>query len=303
MPGASCGSGSREVIDAIVAPGAPGALSPSPPRSGKGRAPTTGWTPAHRTRLIRPVGESRAERWLLHGTLALLTVICALGAGAALAGRGTRRGPRRDSARARCDLGGAWVLSRCSGRRVARHSPRRRLRFPLLSTSSSSSSGTISPHGGTGSIRRPVLLPCHRRSLRSEPRRVARLRTPVLDRRNCSMSARRGRCRVRHRADQCWRGGTPPPKHGRSARDDRRFVTFAGRQIYLGDSLLTLGMRKEFFPEAAASISASRVRRLGGRLITRPEPATAQPARRRPRTLRPVGKRQALLGGLALAGV
>jgi Zn-dependent protease len=79
--------GRREYIEALVAPEHRG---PSPAlaealRAWPGRYY---WVDAERTHLvlIRALGSGRTERWLLHLVLFVLTVICALGAGAVLAG-------------------------------------------------------------------------------------------------------------------------------------------------------------------------------------------------------------------------
>lgn len=79
--------GDREVVDAIVAPEHRG---PSPALA----AGLDRWPGAHywldRSRrqlvLIRPLRAAPRERWLLHATLFLLSVVCTLGAGAALQG-------------------------------------------------------------------------------------------------------------------------------------------------------------------------------------------------------------------------
>ena len=87
--------GSREVVDAV---GAAAHRAPSPALAAALRR----WPGAHywsdpaRTGLvlIRPVEPEREERWALHAFLAALTVICALGAGAALAAAVPATGPR-----------------------------------------------------------------------------------------------------------------------------------------------------------------------------------------------------------------
>lgn len=79
--------GTREVVDALVLPDHRG---PSPAL----RAVLDRWTgrwywadeEESRLVLIRPLAGAHRHRWLLHGALLLLTVVCALGAGAALAG-------------------------------------------------------------------------------------------------------------------------------------------------------------------------------------------------------------------------
>ena len=80
-------AGNREVVEGLVAPEHQG---PSPELT----SAISAWPYAHywagspgkELVLIRPVGPARSEAWLLHTVLFLVTVLCALGAGAALAG-------------------------------------------------------------------------------------------------------------------------------------------------------------------------------------------------------------------------
>lgn len=80
-------AGNREVVEGLVAPEHQG---PSPELT----SAISAWPYAHywagppgkELVLIRPLGPARTEAWLLHGVLFLVTVLCALGAGAALAG-------------------------------------------------------------------------------------------------------------------------------------------------------------------------------------------------------------------------
>jgi hypothetical protein len=81
-------AGNREIIDAVVAPEHRG---PSPTLD-TALAAWPGafyWAGPDRASLIliRPVGSVRRERWLLHLGLFVLTALCSLGAGAALAGQ------------------------------------------------------------------------------------------------------------------------------------------------------------------------------------------------------------------------
>jgi len=79
--------GTREVVDALVAPAHRG---PSPELRDLLARWRGGWywADAGRSRLIliHSTIEARRPRWLLHSVLFVLTVICSLGAGAALAG-------------------------------------------------------------------------------------------------------------------------------------------------------------------------------------------------------------------------
>lgn len=85
--------GSREVIDAVIAPEHRG-----PSSALKGALAQ--WEGAHywldpdqtHLVLIRRIGAVRTERWLLHLLLLAFTIICSLGAGAALAGEWYPRG-------------------------------------------------------------------------------------------------------------------------------------------------------------------------------------------------------------------
>ena len=79
--------GTREVTSAVVVPEHRGP-------SAQLTAALAAWPGAHywadapagELVLIRSVGPERGERWLFHLALFLLTIICALGAGAALIG-------------------------------------------------------------------------------------------------------------------------------------------------------------------------------------------------------------------------
>jgi hypothetical protein len=79
--------GTREVVDGLVEP----EHRPASPALRRALADWKGrwyWADAAQTRLvlIRALPGTRAPRWWLHAVLFLLTVLCALGAGAALAG-------------------------------------------------------------------------------------------------------------------------------------------------------------------------------------------------------------------------
>ena len=78
--------GTREVVDALVIPAHRG---PSPELAAVLRRwPGWYWADAARGRLVlvRPMAGARGARWILHGVLFAITVVCSLGAGAALAG-------------------------------------------------------------------------------------------------------------------------------------------------------------------------------------------------------------------------
>lgn len=86
-------AGNREVVEGLVAPEH---LGPSAELT----AALSDWpyayywagSPGNELVLIRPLGERRREVWLLHLGLFAVTVLCALGAGAALAGEYTPLG-------------------------------------------------------------------------------------------------------------------------------------------------------------------------------------------------------------------
>lgn len=249
--------GSREVIDAVVAPEHRG---PSPALAAGLRR----WRGAHywsdmeRTGLvlIRPVVAARPERWILHAVLAFLTVICALGAGAALSGAWRPRPPAAGL--------GPWLGAVSAGvgffANVAAGGWRDILTgssfaFPLLAILLVHELGhyfaarryeidasppfflpvppTLSPIGSLGAF--------------------LRLRTPVLDRRQLLDVGAAGPLAgfVVALAVLAW-GYSTSEALSLGPETTGEFVTFAGRQIYLGDSLLTLGLRKLFFPDAAA---------------------------------------------------
>ena len=246
--------GSREVIDAVVAPAHRG---PSPELAAGLRR----WRGAHYWTdpghtglvLIRPVGEVRGERWVLHAVLALLTVICALGAGAALAGAWAPRyhGPGIGGA----ITGGIAFLTGVAAGGWRDILPGSAFAFPLLSILLVHELGhyfaarrygidtsppfflpvppTLSPIGSLGAF--------------------LRLRTPVLDRRQLLDVGAAGPLAgfVVAVAVLVW-GYSTSEGLSLGAETAGEFVTFAGRQIYLGDSLLTWGLRTHFFPEAAA---------------------------------------------------
>ncbi len=80
-------AGSREIIDAIVAPEHRGPSPELRAALGRWRGKYYWPDPAHgHLILIRQTGTPRTERWLLHLVLMALTVLCTLGAGAALGG-------------------------------------------------------------------------------------------------------------------------------------------------------------------------------------------------------------------------
>ncbi len=298
--------GSREVIDAVVAPEHRG---PSPALAAGLRRwhGAHYWTDPEHTGLvlIRPVGEARGERWLLHAVLALLTVVCALGAGAALSGAWVPRygGPGIGGAIS----GGMAFLTGVAGGGWRDILPGSAFAFPLLSILLVHELGhyfaarryeidasppfflpvppTLSPIGSLGAF--------------------LRLRTPVLDRRQLLDVGAAGPLAgfVVAVGVLIWGYST---SEGLSLGPDTagEFVTFAGRQIYLGDSLLTWGLRRHFFPEAAAVyLSLPAFAGWVGAFITGLNLMPLSQLDGGHVLYAMFGKRQSLLGGLTLLGL
>lgn len=246
--------GTREVIDAVVAPGHRGP-SPALLEALRGWPGAHYWTDAGHTGLvlIRPVGEARGERWLLHALLAFLTVICALGAGAALTGAWLPRVPApgilgaiAGVVRFLADVGaGGW-------REIL---PGASFAFPLLAIL------LVHELGHYVAARRygidaspPFFLPVPPAfSPIGSLGAFLRLRTPPFDRRQLLDVGAAGPLAgfVVALAMLAW-GYSSSEALSLGPDTAGEFVTFAGRQIYLGDSLLTLGMRRIFLPGAAA---------------------------------------------------
>jgi Zn-dependent protease len=80
-------AGNREIIEALVAPEHHGPSASLAASLGKWRGAFY-WVAPNRDELVlvRPLGPTTRERWLLHIGLFVLTLICSLGAGAALSG-------------------------------------------------------------------------------------------------------------------------------------------------------------------------------------------------------------------------
>src|SRR5690606_13734726 len=249
--------GSREVIDAVVTPEH---RAPSPSLAAAlARWPGAYyWTSQDHSGLVlvRPADAGGRERWFLHAVLAMLTIVCALGAGAALAGEwrpprpppdlGAFTGTLAVAFRFFTDVaGGAWreILAGSS------------FAFPLL--------GILLVHelGHYFAARRyaidaspPFFLPVPPTlSPIGSLGAFLRLRSPVLDRRQLLDVGAAGPLAgfVVAVAVLIWGYSISQPL---SLGPDTagEFVTFAGRRIYLGDSILPWGLREHFFPDAAA---------------------------------------------------
>ncbi len=257
--------GTREVTSAVVAPEhrAP---------SAELAAALAGWPGAHywadpaegELVLVRSVGQQRRERWLFHLALFLLTVICALGAGAALIGAWYPPEPalpltpavgRYVGGIVSAIAGGGYFFAGLLDGGWREILPGWSFAVPLIAILLVHELGhyftarryaidtsppyflpmppTLSPIGSLGAF--------------------LRLRTPVLDRRQLLDVGAAGPLAgfVVTLAVLVWGYHTSQPLSlGSETPGD--FVTFAGRQITLGDSLLTLGLRRLMYPEAAA---------------------------------------------------
>ncbi len=257
--------GTREVTEALVAPAHRG---PSDELT-SALASWTGthyWADADRSMLVltRPLGTPRRERWLLHLLLFLLTVVCALGAGAALSGAWyPPDGPaalmgtlgRFLGSIAAAVVGGGYFFKELAHGAWRDILPGWPFAAPLIAILLVHELGhyitarryaidasppfflplppTLSPIGTLGAF--------------------LRLRTPVLDRRQLLDVGAAGPIAgfIVALGVLFWGYHTSQPQAlGADTAGD--FVTFAGRQISLGDSLLTLGLRRLFFPDAVS---------------------------------------------------
>lgn len=245
--------GGREYVEALVAPEHRG---PSPALA-QALAAWPGrhyWADHERTHLvlIRPLGTARRERWLLHGALFALTVVCALGAGAVLAGGWT---PAEPPGLAGVVVGGVRFFEQLgnSGWRdlVAGWS----FALPLL--------GILLVHelGHYFAARRyaidaspPYFLPVPPNlSPIGSLGAYIRLRSPVLDRRQLLDVGAAGPLAgfVLTLGVLAWGFATSQAvEPGLAAA--RSFVTLAGEPVGLGDSLLIAGFRHLFLPGAAS---------------------------------------------------
>jgi peptidase M50-like protein len=257
--------GNREVIDALVAPEHRGP-SPALAAALAGWPGCHYWTESDRSGLIliRSLGPSRRERWWLHGLLFVLTLVCALAAGAALGGAWY---PPDPSARFIPALGryagsivgglagggqfvaalahGAWrdiipgwsfavpLISILLVHELGHYFTARRYAIDASPPFFLPVPPTLSPIGSLGAF--------------------LRLRSPVLDRRQLLDVGASGPLAgfVVTLLVLLWGYHTSQPVAlGSDAPGD--FVTFAGHQLSLGDSLLTAGFRRLFFPHASA---------------------------------------------------
>lgn len=249
--------GGREYVDAVVAPGHRG-----PSRelaAALKRWPGSHyWTDEGRGALVlvRPAGGERSERWWLHVALALVTVICALGAGATLAGAWLPSAePTRYGALAGAILSGLHFfgdVARGAWRNIL---PGAAFAFPLLAIL------LVHELGHYFAARRygidtspPFFLPVPPSlSPIGSLGAFIRMRSPVLDRRQLlDVGAAGPLAGFVVTIVVLIVGYAHSEGLSLGAETAGEFVTYAGRQIYLGDSLLTLALRRHFFPDAAA---------------------------------------------------
>jgi Zn-dependent protease len=250
--------GGREYVDAVVAPGHRGP-SPQLKHALKRWPGAHYWTDRDRTGLVlvRPVAGERGERWWLHLLLAFVTVICALGAGATLAGVWA---PTAELSRYGA-LGGALLsgfhffgdVMRGAWRDIL---PGASFAFPLLAILLVHELGhyfTARRYGIDTSP--PFFLPVPPSlSPIGSLGAFIRMRSPVLDRRQLlDVGAAGPLAGFVVTLVVLWLGYA----HSEGitllgAGTAGEYVTYAGRHIYLGDSLLTTALRRHFFPDAAA---------------------------------------------------
>lgn len=240
--------GRREYTEALVAPEHRG---PSPVL-GRALAAWPGryyWADPEHTQLVlvRPLGAERRERWVLHAALFVLTIVCALGAGAALAGGWTPADPGgagvvSDGLRFFEQLGGRWrdivagwpfavpLLGILLIHELGHYFAARRYAIDASPPFFIPVPPTLSPIGSLGAF--------------------IRLRSPVLDRRQLLDVGAAGPLAgfALTLAVLVWGFAT---SHADAALGPgRSFIMLAGERIGLGDSLLIAGFRRLWLPGA-----------------------------------------------------
>jgi hypothetical protein len=243
--------GRREYTEALVAPEHRG---PSPALA-QALAAWPGshyWADAEHSHLvlIRVLGSARTERWLLHLVLFTLTVICALGAGAVLAGSWTLAEP---PGLVGVIIGGARFFERLAGPGWQDLIAGWSFALPLL--------GILLVHelGHYFAARRyeidaspPYFLPIPPNlSPIGSLGAYIRLRSPVLDRRQLLDVGAAGPLAgfVVTLGVLAWGLHISQPVEPGLDRA-QSFVLLGGDRINLGDSLLTAGLRELFLPGA-----------------------------------------------------
>ncbi|MGH7631835.1 MAG: site-2 protease family protein [Gemmatimonadales bacterium] len=241
--------GGREFTDAVVTAPHRG---PSPPLADALAAWPGRWYWADRTRghlvLVRPVAPDRRERWWVHALLFALTVLCALGAGLALAGEPLPTGGPLGGAVRFVErlIDGGWRDLLAAGwpfavpllgillvHELGHYVAARRYAIDASLPYFLPVPPTLSPIGSLGAF--------------------LRLRSPVLDRRQLLDVGAAGPLAgfVVTLLVLAWGyAGSEPMEPG--LEPIRTFVVLAGERIALGDSLLTLLFREVFRPDAAS---------------------------------------------------
>jgi len=249
--------GDREVVEGLVDPAHPGGAAGL--REALDQWPGAWyWADRHRGRLVL-LGVHQAPRrprWLVHGVLLALAVVCTLGAGAALAGvwvpwggeglQGVLVGMGRF---ARGLLGGDWRLF-AQGWSFG---------IPLLAILLVHESGHYFTARRYGiDVSPPYFLPIPPTlSPIGTLGAFIRMRSPVLDRRQLLDVGAAGPLAgfVVTVLVLLWGyavSTAAPLPSGLEAGGMGSWVSFAGEPIALGDSILTRGLRLAFFPHAPA---------------------------------------------------
>lgn len=245
--------GGREYIEALVAPEHRGP-SPALAQALAGWPGRHYWADPEHTHLvlIRSLAAPRRERWLLHGALFALTVVCALGAGAVLAGAWTPAEPpgltgvvvgvlrffEQVGGTGWRDLAAGWsfavpLLGILLVHELGHYFAARRYDIDASPPYFLPVPPNLSPIGSLGAY--------------------IRLRSPVLDRRQLLDVGAAGPLAgfVVTLLVLSW--GFATSSAGEPGLGPARvFVMLAGEQIGLGDSLVIAGFRHLFLPGAAS---------------------------------------------------
>ena len=210
------------------------------------------WADAERSHLvlIRVLGSARTERWLLHLVLFTLTVICALGAGAVLAGSWT---PAEPPGLVGVVIGGVRFFEQLTGPGWRDLIAGWSFAVPLLAIL------LVHELGHYFAARRygidaspPYFLPVPPNlSPIGSLGAYIRLRSPVLDRRQLLDVGAAGPLAgfVVTIGVLAWGLHTSQPVEA-TLGAGRSFILLGGERIGLGDSLLVAGLRALLLPEA-----------------------------------------------------
>ncbi len=246
-------AGNREVVEALVPPEHRGP-SPELARALAAWPAALYWARSDRSELVlvRPLGPDRPERWLWHAALLGFTVLCALGAGAALAGRYYPAIPHQVGDIPRLGLAfvpdflrlpfALWLegwsfavplLGILLVHELGHYLAARRYAIDASPPYFLPIPPSVSPIGSLGAF--------------------LKLRSPVVDRRQLLDVGAAGPLAgfVVALGVLAWGYATSDAAAG-GAGAPRTYVEFAGYQLALGDSLLTAAFRNFHFPGAAA---------------------------------------------------